>query len=386
MSQRSRIEYLERILARYSRAGRKHKKIILDEFCINCGYERKYAIKLLNGSKRGRSRRSGPKAKYGQAEREVLERIWRQSEQICSKRLKIALGLWLPHYEKRYGAIAQEVKRKLAEISPATIDRLLAPLRMHNGRGRCGTRPGNLLKTQIPIRTGYWDVTEAGFLEADTVAHCGSSMAGDFIWTITYTDILSGWTAARAIWNRGAEGVVSQTREVEAHLPFALKGFDCDNGGEFLNWHLVKYFTDRKSPVFFTRSRPYHKDDNAHVEQKNWTYVRQLLGYERFEYSKLVEPINDLYRNEWSLLQNFFCPSMKLLSKERIKSRMVRKFDTPKTPYQRLLAWGGLSKEAETELNNTYERIDPFALSEGIERKLKAIFQLHRNSQLPKVS
>ena len=328
MSQRSRREYLERVRPRYERAGRKYKKIILDEFCMNCGYERKYAIKLLNGSKEGRKRPPGPKARYGKAEQEVLERIWRQAEQICSKRLKVAIPLWLPHYENRYGPLSGELRSKLEKISPAMIDRLFAPLRTGNLRGRGGTRPGTLLKTRIPIRTDSWDLTEVGFLEADTVAHCGNSMAGDFIWSITYTDIFSGWTVTRAVWNRGAEGVVSQTREVEAQLPFPIKGFDCDNGGEFLNWHLVNYFTERKAPVLFTRSRPYHKDDNAHVEQTNWTHVRQLLGYERFEAPELVEPINDLYRNQWSMLQNFFFPSMKLVSKERVKRRYVNKYDT----------------------------------------------------------
>jgi hypothetical protein len=159
-----------------------------------------------------------------------------------------------------------------------------------------------LLKTQIPIRTDNWDITRPGFLEADTVAHCGGRLEGDFIWSVTYCDILSGWTCNRAVWNKGAHGIVEATRSVEASLPFELLGFDTDNGSEFLNWHLLRYFQERKKAVGFTRSRPYKKNDNGHVEQKNWTHVRQLLGYERLEDPALVGAINDLYRECWEPL------------------------------------------------------------------------------------
>lgn len=387
MSQRSRQEYLERIRVRYQRAGRKYKKIILDEFCEVCGYERKYAIKLVNRPPGPRKRPPGPKPRYGEQELRVLKRIWKHSEQICSKRLKAALSLWLPFYEKHYERIAPKVRRNLKAISPATIDRLLASVRAHiAGRGRSGTRPGTLIRTQIPIRIHHWDVTEPGFLEADSVAHCGESMAGNFIWSITYTDILSGWTVCRAVWNRGAQGVLQQTRDVEQRLPFPVQGFDCDNGGEFLNWHLIRYFTERKQPVQFTRGRPYHKDDNAHVEQKNWTHVRQLLGYERFDDAVLLGPINDLYRHEWELLHNFFCPSTKLIQKQRVKSRYVKKHDPPQTPCQRLLQWDGLTQEAEQKLKATYKHLDPFELAAAIEQKLRHIFDLHHKSKLGKAS
>lgn len=387
MSQRSRREYLERIRARYQGAGRKYKKIILDEFCEVCGYERKYAIKLVNRPPRPRKRPPGPKPLYGQWERRILKRIWEHAEQICSKRLKAALLLWLPFYEKHYERIGPRVCRNLKAISPATIDRLLASVRAQiTGRGRAGTRPGTLIRTQIPIRTNHWDVSQPGFLEADSVAHCGESMAGDFIWSITYTDILTGWTVSRAVWNRGAEGVMEQTRDIEQSLPFPIQGFDCDNGGEFLNWHLIRYFTERKQQVQFTRGRPYHKDDNAHVEQKNWTHVRQLLGYERFEDPALLEPINNLYGHEWELLHNFFCPSAKLIQKQRVKSRYVKKHDQPQTPYQRLLQWGGLSRQAKQKLKATYKQLDPFELAAAIEQKLRRIFQLHHKSRLQKAS
>ncbi len=377
MSQPSRREYLKKIRPRYQRAGRKHKQLILNEFCLNCGYERKYAIKLLNKPITCRKSPPGPKATYGEAERKVLAYLWRQTDYLCSKRLKTALPIWLPHYERHKGPIDPDVLKRLTRISPATIDRLLKPIRAKlKRRQRCGTRPGTLLRTQIPIRAEAWNVFVPGYLEADTVAHCGGSLAGSFIWSITYTDIFTGWTESRAVWNKGAEGVVMQTKKLEATLPFPILGFDCDNGSEFLNYHLVRYFTDRKNPVCFTRSRPYHKDDNAHVEQKNWMHVRQLFGYERFEHPELLERMNDLYQQEWSWFQNFFCPSMKLIHKERIKSRWVRKHDEPITPYQRLLKWKELSIDKRQELEKTYEQLDPIAIKAKIESKLKRIFAL----------
>lgn len=387
MSQRSRQEYLKRIWPRYQRVGRKHRQLILNEFCTNCEYDRKYAIKLLNRPLGSRQRPPGPEATYGETELEVLAYLWRQTDYLCSKRLKAALPIWLPHYERHQGPLSPAVRERLAQVSPATIDRLLAPVRAKAvPHGRCGTRPGTLLRTQIPIRAEEWNVHEPGYLEADTVAHCGGSLAGSFVWSITYTDIWSGWTESRAIWNKGFEGVLTQTRELEATLPFPVLAFDCDNGGEFLNYHLVRYFQKRKRPVTFTRSRPYHKDDNAHVEQKNWMHVRQLFGYDRFENQELIKLMNDLYRQEWFWFRNFFCPSMKLIHKERIKSRWVKKYDEPATPYQRLLQWQGLNAEKRQALEKLYQQLDPIAVKAAIERKLKRIFTLVQPSKLKAAS
>lgn len=387
MSQRSRKEYLERIWPRYQRAGREYKRRILDEFCINGEYDRKHAIKLLNRPLGTRQRPPGPTPTYGEAERQVLAYLWRKTDYLCSKRLKAALPLWLPHYERHAGTLSAEIRQRLLRLSPATIDRLLAPIRVkHALRGRCGTQPGTLLRTHIPIRAEEWKVDRPGFLEADSVAHCGGSMAGSFIWSITCTDILTGWTESRAVWNKGFEGVLTQTREVEATLPFPILGFDCDNGAEFLNYHLLRYFQKRKQPVIFTRSRPYHKDDNAHVEQKNWTHVRQLFGYDRFEDPTLVELMNDLYRQEWSWFHNFFCPSMKLRHKERVKSRWVKTYDKPVTPYQRLLQWPGFSEEKRQQWEALYQQLDPIDLKATIERKLKRFFTTMRQVKMKEAS
>ena len=318
MGKHERQAYLKAIRSRYSRAGKKAKVTILDEFCAVCGYHRKYAIRLLN--KRGKpktKRRVGRKPTYASAEfMTALKRIWFASDQMCSKKLKAALPLWLPFYETRYKALSQETQNQLLAVSAATIDRLLKRVRAAHGRkGMGGTRPGSLLKNQIPIRTDFWDVSQPGFVEADTVAHCGNSLAGDFVWSLTMTDILTTWTENRATWNKGAEGVRTQIHDIEANLPFQLLGFDCDNGSEFLNHHLLRYFTNHPTVTSFTRSRPYKKNDNAHVEQKNWSHVRQLFGYDRFDDHCLVAMMNNLYANEWSLYQNHFCPSMKLVSK-----------------------------------------------------------------------
>lgn len=378
MTIKSRKEYLQAVQLRYRNANKQEKTPILNEFCINCGYHRKYAIRLLKGKKKKKKSqtKSGPKPVYQDKELLVsLKRIWFATDQMCSKKLQAAIPLFLPFYEQEYGFVGNHIKSKLHTMSPSTIDRLLKPVRTcYTNKGRCGTRPGTLLKNQIPIRTGSWAISQPGFLEADSVAHCGNSLAGNFVWSLTFTDIASTWTENRAVWNKGAHGVVTQTKDVEENLPFSILGFDCDNGSEFLNHHLHRYFTNRPAnPVKFTRSRPYKKNDNAHVEQKNWSHVRQLLGYDRFDKPQLVDLLNDLYKNECSPYNNYFCPSMKLLSKKRINSKYVKKYDTPKTPYQRLITSVHISLEAKQKLTDTFQLLNPFTLKKKIESKLKII-------------
>lgn len=371
---KSKREYLLAIWDRYQRVGRRFKSKILDEFCAVCGYTRKYAIGLLKRKPRQRSKKPGPRRQYDGSVLAPLKVIWLAGEQMCSKRLKGALALWLPFYEQEYGALAESVRQKLLRMSAATVDRLLKPERArYPGKGLCGTRPGGLLKHQIPIRTDNDDVDRPGYLEADTVAHCGNSLAGDFVWSVTFTDIYSQWTENRAVWNKGAEGVLQQVKEVEAGLAFELLGFDVDNGSEFLAFHLWRYLLDRPRPVPLTRSRPYRKNDQAHVEQKNWTHVRQLLGYQRLEQPQLVPLINDLYRT-WGLLHNFFCPNLKLLSKTRKGAKTVRKYSPPQTPYQRLLESEHLSQNQKQKLQDQFQKLNPLQLKKRIEQQLKIVF------------
>jgi hypothetical protein len=378
MGKNERQAYLKAIRLRYRRAGKKAKAAILDEFCAVCGYHRKYAIRLLN--RRGRPAKPGqPGRKPVYPSKELLvalKRLWFATDQMCSKKLKAAIPLWLPFYETAYEVLAPEIRGKLLSISAATIDRVLKPIRVKHGRkGLGGTRPGSLLKNQIPIRTHHWDITQPGFMEADTVAHCGNSLAGDFIWSLTMTDIHTTWTENRATWSKGATGVLEQIKDIEARLPFTLKGFDCDNGSEFLNYHLLRYFTDHPHQVAFTRSRPYKKNDNAHVEQKNWTHVRQLFGYDRLEEKPLLPLMNDLYSHEWSQYQNHFCPSMKLLEKKRINSKYYKKYDHPKTPYQRVLESDQVNQETKEQLESLHQSLNPFILKQNIEKKLRVIFK-----------
>lgn len=378
--------YLEKMAKRYKSANKHEKSVILDEFCSTGGYHRKHAIRLLNAQKKCLRRKSTkredkrgrplqyPADKY----LEPLKRIWFSTDQLCGKRLKAAIPLWLPHYERRYEPLNSEVYAGLLNMSPATIDRLLAHSKVCSKRGLSGTKPGKILKKHIPIKTNQWDESSPGFLEADTVAHCGNSLAGNFVWSLTLTDIYSTWTEIRAVWNKGAIGVLTQIEDIEKGLPFGILGFDSDNGSEFLNWHLMRYFADecRDKRVQFTRSRPYHSNDNAHVEQKNWTHVRQLFGYERFANPEVVELMNDLYKNEISLMNNYFLPNTKLKEKNRINAKVTKKHEIPATAYQRLLRSEYISAQKKQALREIYQTLDPFVLKETISKKLDDIFKI----------
>lgn len=377
MGHKEKTAYLEAIRTRYVQAGRIGKKRILDEFCAVCGYNRKYAIYLLSKPKKRSKRKPGRKSKYRERRfLDVLTRIWKAADFMCSRRLKTVIPLWLPFYEQSFEPISDDIRALLLAVSRASLDRILRPLRVKYGKGLCSTKPGTLLRNQIPIRTENWDISRPGYVEADTVAHCGNSLAGDFTWSLVLTDIHTAWTECRAIWCNGAHNVIKQVSDIEQRLPFELIAFDCDNGTEFLNHHLVSHFTEREKPVKFTRSRPYKKNDNAHVEQKNWTHPRHLLGYDRIDNPQAVPLINDLYANEWSLYQNHCCPSMKLKEKKRIGAKYRKKYEDPATPYHRVLNASEIPKESKQRLQTIHSTLNPFHLKKTIEKKLNAIFKL----------
>lgn len=370
----SRREYLAAIRERYRSAGRRAKAAILDEFCAVCGYNRKYAIRLLGKRRRGARRKRGPRPYYDGPVIAHLKALWLATDQMCSKRLVATIKLWMPYYETECGGLDPAVRAKLLQLSPATCDRLLKPFRARlQPKGKCATRPGRLLRNVIPIRPDKVTMDRPGFIEADTVAHCGDSVEGQYAWSITYTDIRSGWTENRAVWGKGARGVVQQTRDMEASLAFPIIAFWSDNGSEFLNDHLWRYFANRKSPVHFARSRPYKKDDNAHVEQKNWTHVRQLFGYDRIDKPELVKDMNTIYAL-WRLYQNHFSPARKLITKTRINSKWVKKYDAPTTPYQRLLDSPHIAEQAKQNLTAVHETLNPFVLKKDIEKRLRRLF------------
>jgi hypothetical protein len=223
-----------------------------------------------------------------------------------------------------------------------------------------------------------WDIDIPGFVEADTVAHCGQSSKGPFVLTLTLTDIATQWTENRAVWTKFSENTVAAIHDISENLPFDIKGFDCDNGSEFLNDHLVRYFQGKK--ISLTRSRPYKKNDNAHVEQKNWTHARQLLGYARLDNPELVPLINDLYKNEWSLWKNFWIPNMKLKEKVLVGSKIRRRYHTPATPYERVLASEYISEETKEKLRSIYATLDPFDLRKRIQQKINRIKKMAKTS------
>jgi hypothetical protein len=284
---------------------------------------------------------------------------------------------WIPAYEQHERRLPGAVREKLLSASGRTLDRLLEPLR-GQGAGRCLTRPGTLLRHQIPIRGSVWDDQNPGWLEVDTVALCGGSVAGEFVWMVDGVDYATAWVEVRAMWGRGQAGTLAALQDVEESLPFALLGLDSDNGGEFINHHVLRWLQKRARPVFMTRSRPYKKDDNAHVEQKNWTHIRQWFGYERHDNPEVVELINRLVKGPYGQMLNYFHASLKLESKERKEGRVRRIYGAAQTPLARVLASAQVSLGTKVRLRAEKERLNPFALKQEVDRGLKAIAALRQ--------
>jgi hypothetical protein len=273
---------------------------------------------------------------------DVLASVWKAAGYPWSVRLKALLPLWL-HWIRKHYAFSKETEEQLLRISPRHVDRRLGTRKAQLRRRLYGrTKPGTLLKHHIPIKTDHWDVSSPGFTEIDLVFHSGSSADGEFAHSFNLTDIHTTWTETCAVLGKGQTGIVRGLEEMRHSLPFPLQGIDSDNGSEFINDHLVRYC--KTHGIQFTRGRPYKKDDNAHIEQKNWTHVRKLIGWDRFDTPEAVELLNDLYRNELRLMMNLFQPSVKLIRKERVGSRLRRIYDEPRTPLDRLRTCEGVSK------------------------------------------
>jgi hypothetical protein len=383
VSRQGKWEYLKAIHARYRQAPRTEKGRILDEFCRVTGYHRKSALRLLNGPPPGRRppprRRRAPR--YGPRVLQVLAAIWRAAGYPWSVRLQALLPLWLPWARPRF-RLTPLLEAQLLRLSPRQMDRRLAPHRQQVRKGLYGrTKPGTLLKHHIPLRTDRWEVTVPGFTEVDLVAHSGESGAGEFLHSLNLTDIHTTWVETRAVMGRGQAGVQVALAEMRGALPFRLQGIDSDNGSEFINAHLYRYC--QAEGIQFTRGRPYKKDDNAHVEQKNWTHVRKLMGYVRYDSREALAAMNALYREELRLFQNLFLPSVKLVRKVRVGSRLRRVYDRPQTPLERVLACPEADPGKQAHLKALRERLDPFALAEAIDQKLTRLYALARHRAKP---
>ena len=381
----ARRDYIALLWEKYQAAvNRAAKSTILDEICRNLDYDRTYACKLMNKPsppKNGTVIQRQKSLVYDDIVKEHVRKLWRAMNRVGGKKLVAAMPDWLPFYD-----CAQPIKQKLYTISASQIDRILKPVRAQERRKKnTGTVPAqNHYRTEIPLRPLGKVVRELGFMEIDTVAHCGDSMAGHFMWSLTAVDLCSGWVQVRGVWGKEGSRVKDALEDIESKLPFKLRGLFSDNGTEFLNSCVIEeYVRDprRTTPLKMARGRSYHSNDQAHVEQRNNTHVRNLLGYGRIGSQSIVGLVNLLYE-DWCELQNFFMPQVKLIQKERIKSKVKRIYSAPVTPFERLLESNELSNIAKEALILQKSRLNPFELMRRIRTRLQKINQtldIHKN-------
>ena len=370
MSLKSRQELVASIRPRYRQATRKEKQQILDEFVAATGYHRKYATTLLNQSATSgataQSSRKGRPRVYTPEVTEALVTVWQVANRICAKRLVPFLPELVNALE-RHGhlVLSAEIRQQLLSISPATVDRLLAEVR---GAGtstvRGSSARSSFVKQHVPIRTfSEWEGARPGYMEADLVFHCGANVSGSYLHTLVLTDVVTGWTECRALLFREQQIVLQAIRQVRTQLPVPLLALDTDNGSEFLNQILFDYCEDES--IIFTRSRPYKKNDQCFVEQKNGVIVRQFVGYERFEGVQACRILAQLY-DRLRLYVNFFQPSLKLKSKQRVGSRVIKTYDPAHTPYQRLQTAPQVPTDVKNRLTSQFMELDPVQLLRDI--------------------
>jgi hypothetical protein len=375
--QQSKHELVSAQRTRYRRAGRAEKGQILDEFVAATGYHRKHALRLFRqGPPAPRAGHGGRPRQYDAGVIGALREVAEASDWLCGKRLAPFLGELVPALE-REGALAVEpaVRERLVRMSAASIDRHLRPFRLQRRpSGLSTTKPGSLLKQQVPVHTYTpWDEQRPGFVEIDLVAHCGTTTAGFYLNTLTVTDVATGWTECVGVWGKGQAAVFAALEQARARLPVPLLGIDSDNGPEFLNAHLVRWCA--QETVTFTRSRPYWKNDQAHVEQKNWSIVRRLLGYDRYESEAALAALQAVYE-ALHLWINHWQPVLKLIAKEREGAKVRKRYDTAQTPYQRVRAWAGLPAEAAPRLQAEHAARGPRALWRQVDAARDALWRL----------
>ena len=381
MSLKSKRELLAVVRPRYLKANKREKQRMLDEFTSVTGYHRKHAIRVLKNQVRVQNHLKRKSKTYQTIYRgevvQALEQIWEIYGHICSKRLQPFLPEAIRVLERcQEIELSKDTKDLLLKISSASIDRCLRPDRIKSSHGLSTTKPGSLLKNLIPVRTfTEWDEERPGFMEIDLVAHCGNSTEGQFLNTLTCTDVCTGWTDITGLPHRSQEAVCDAVQLMRQRLPFPLLGIDSDNGGEFINDLLYRYCLNEK--ITFTRSRPYKKNDQAHVEQKNWSVVRHTVGYDRWETQQELALLESIY-DDLRLYINFFQPSFKLIAKERIGNRTIKRYDTAKTPYQRVLERKDISLEAKARFMNLYVQLNPAELRRCIDQKTAKLWKISR--------
>jgi hypothetical protein len=381
MSLKSKCELLEVVWPRYLKANKAEKQKILDEFTSATGYHRKHAIRVLKNKVQVqnllRRKTKTYKTIYCGEVVQALELIWEIYGRICSKRLQPFLPEAIKVLERcKEIELSKDTKDLLLKISSASIDRCLHPVRIKSPHGLSTTKPGSLLKKLIPVRTfTEWDEERPGFMEIDLVAHCGNTTEGQYLNTLTCTDICTGWTDVTALPHRSQQAVSEAIHLMRQRLPFALLGIDSDNGSEFINDLLYRYCLDKK--ITFTRSRPYKKNDQAHVEQKNWSVVRHTVGYDRWETDQELAILEGIHA-DLRLYINFFQPSLKLIAKERIGNQTVKRYDRAKTPYQRILERIDIPLQVKAQLINLYLQLNPADLRRCIDQKTAKLWKISR--------
>lgn len=379
MSQRSKRELAEVIRPRYLKATKAEKEHILTEFVASTGYHRKYAIRLLKQGTPPRKlkKKPGRQKVYQGAVVVALEQVWEICGRICSRRLQPFLPEMLTVLERCQEVVLPiEVKTLLLGMSRATIDRCLHSARFEGHHGLSTTKPGTLLKQAIAVRTwNDWDDARPGFFEIDLVAHCGQTTEGQYLNTLTMTDVWTGWTECLGLPNKTQAAVTQAIQAVRPCLPFPLLGLDSDNGSEFINDLLYRYC--QAEQITFTRSRPYRKNDQAHVEQKNWSVVRHTVGYDRLETAEELALLDAIYADLRRYV-NFFQPVLKLIGKEQIDGKTRKKYDQATTPYRRVLASDRVSLEAKANLTHEYVQLNPVTLRTRIDANVAKLWKLVR--------
>jgi hypothetical protein len=376
VTERGRREYAEALRVRYRVADRRTRGQILDEYCRTTGCHRKAAIRRLGRPPRGPGRRPGRPGRYGPALLPVLEQVWRASDELCGKLLAPILPTLLAALETHHGLhLTPELRATLTAASPATLDRLLRPLRRRRARQpRRMAAPLTTLRAQVPLRTwADWTAVTPGALQGDLVLHCGESTDGFYLATLVAVDVATTWTELQALWGVHHQRVSSGIHQLRTRLPFPLRAWHSDNGSEFINTHLLRW--SRREGLGFTRGRPYRKNDQAWAEQRNWLLVRRLVGYDRFSSRAAFTVLQRLY-GLLRLQHNFFRPVRKLLSKRRVGARIIKHYDAPQTPYQRALASGLVPAAQRATLDRQLQALDPVALARDIHSTLDLLWKL----------